>query len=79
MSTKLGRPVRPSVARAAAKLEREEQARLVIKTSPAVLAALKIRAAQKGVPMRVYVLGLLAADGIEAASVDLDPTGPRRP
>jgi len=66
------RPVRPSVAKAAAKLERGAPARLVITTTRAVIKGAKLRAAQNGTTVRAYVLGLLAADGVDAARADLD-------
>jgi chromosome partitioning protein len=80
MSTKAGRPVRPSVAResaarAAAKLERGAPSRLVIETSREVLKGVRLRAAQKGITVRAYVLELLAADGVDAARADLDARG----
>lgn len=68
----MSRPVRPSAQRAAvAKVSRGEPVRLVFKVRPESRKALKVRAAQKEVTLRVYLLGLARADGVEIMDEDL--------
>jgi hypothetical protein len=67
----LARPsvTRASAARTAAKLEGEGSVRLVLELSPATRQALKVRAAQAGVTLKGYLLGLAAKDGVEVVDV----------
>lgn len=52
-----------AAARAAAKLE-EGEARLVVGVSEQLHRAIKMRAVERGMTIREYVLGLLEADGL---------------
>lgn len=72
--------VRPSVAHslALAKLEREPPSRLVIQVSRDVPIEIRTRATEKGVSMTVYILELLAADGVQSARAELDGKSRRR-
>lgn len=71
------RPVRPSVAKseaavkAAAKFQKGMPSRLVIEVSQAVREEVRIRAAERRLTQRAYLLTLLAEDGIAAAAEDL--------
>jgi hypothetical protein len=70
------RPVRPSVARAdaskaAEKFENGPPSRLVIEVSRAVREEVRIRAAERRLTQRAYLLTLLANDGVAAALEDL--------
>lgn len=61
---------RPTTARAvqskaAAKLAGEGIVRLVLELAPATRQALKVRAAQEGVTIKAYLLGLAARDGVD--------------
>jgi predicted DNA binding CopG/RHH family protein len=58
------RPVPPSAAREAAKLEAEERVRLVLQITEQTRKNLKIKAAQEGLTIRAYIVELLRRDGV---------------
>jgi len=74
---KPGRPVRPSVARKdeaarqAAKLERTS-ARLVVETNSTVLREVRLRAAEKGITVRAFVLQAIGESGVRSALEDIE-------
>jgi hypothetical protein len=61
------RPTRPSETRskeAAAKLLEEEPVRIVLEVPPDCRHALKVRALERKLTLRDYLLGLVRADGV---------------
>ena len=66
-SPKLGlvRPTTQALSRAAAKLEEGPPARLTMELPEGIHRAMKLRAVERGMTIRDYVLELLAKDGIK--------------
>jgi hypothetical protein len=60
------KPVRPSAQRAvAARLERDDNVRLVLELSPKTRRALKVRAAENSKTIKGYLLELMKRDGMD--------------